>query len=95
MFSQLKLNKSMKKKLILSVICTILLSFGAMAKSNSSAKVKSGDVKSKSKKMTKAVIKPVMCFKVELSCGPVGYACGDTPELAATNAIFYEDALCH
>lgn len=84
----------MKKKLFLSVICTILLSFGAMAKSNSSIKIKHGDMKSKSKKITKAVIKPIMCFKIELSCGPVGYACGDTPEKAAENAIFYEEALC-
>lgn len=85
----------MKKKLILSVVCTILLSFGAMAKYHSSTKIKSYDVKSKSKKMAKTAMKSIMCFKVELSCGPVGYACGDTPQLAATNAIFYEDALCH
>ena len=81
----------MKKKLILSVICTILLSFGAMAKSHSSTKIKHGDVKPINKKMKH---KTCTCFLVTTSCGAGGIACGSTIGEIIEGALQAERAFC-
>ena len=66
-----------------------------MAKSHSSTKIKHGVLRKHNaivKKATKT--KSCWCMRVELSCGPVGYACGDTAEAVFANWDFYEMALC-
>lgn len=84
----------MKKKLILSVICTILLSFGAMAKSNhKKVKVMHGVTKKYSKTLQKTTKTNVTCVIVNLSCMRA-LACGETFGGLVRDAVRLEDALC-
>ena len=84
----------MKKKLILSVICTVLLSFGAMAKSN----VASKPVFNK-KQVSIVQKKPIQknrvcdCVSVITSCGARGIACGSFTEMIR-DAMSAERAFC-
>jgi hypothetical protein len=87
----------MKKKLILSVICTILLSFGAMAKSHSSTKIKKVEGKrcATNIRMTeKSKAQNCSCHVVWLSCGARGFACGDTFAELADAIMQAERAFC-
>ena len=85
----------MKKKLIFSVICTILLSFGAMAKSNvKTIKSKALYTKVLHHKQRKQSAKTFLCVPVTLSCGIRGWACGDTFQDVIDNALGADALLC-
>lgn len=84
----------MKKKLILSVICTVLLSFGAMAKSNhTTVKVIHGVVKNHIIAPQKTVNTKVNCVVVLLSCMKA-LSCGSSTTSIVEEALRLEDALC-
>ena len=84
----------MKKKLIFSVICTILLSFGAMAKSNhKTVKVSYEGYKKYSKAPRKTTNTNLTCVIVNLSCMRA-LACGETVGGVVREALRLEDALC-
>jgi hypothetical protein len=84
----------MKKKLILSVICTILLSFGAMAKSDYTTFKVIHDVdKNHSKVHQKTIKSNVTCVIVLLSCMRA-LACGSSTTSIVNEAFRLEDALC-
>ena len=86
----------MKKKAIFSVICTILLSFGAMAKSNHTTVKMSHYVNKKhckDKAPHTTINTNVSCMIVNLSCMR-GLACGSTGGGLVRDAIRLESALC-
>jgi hypothetical protein len=87
----------MKKKLILSVICSILLSFGAMAKSHLSTKIKKVESKihdTNIRMSKKTKMQNCSCHVVWLSCGARGFACGDTFAELADAIMQAERAFC-
>jgi hypothetical protein len=85
----------MKKKLILSIICTALLSFGAMAKSSvKTIKCRTLYTKSVHHRQSKQSTKVFSCIPVTLSCGIRGWACGETVREAIDNAIWADGVLC-
>jgi hypothetical protein len=85
----------MEKKLILSVICTVLLSFGAMAKSNvKTIKSKTLHTKLVQHRQSKQSAKDFSCVRFRTSCGPSGWACGDTFVDIINHVLEAERAAC-
>ncbi len=86
----------MKKKLILSVICTILLSFGAMAKSNVLSKAKPVVAKKQYvvvQKLIKRKKPTCSCVIYITTCGVKGILCGTLSE-QLDDALTAEGAFC-
>jgi hypothetical protein len=86
----------MKKKLILSVVCTILLSCGAMAKSNVLSKAKQVVAKKQYvivQKSLKEKKQSSFCVIYITTCGAKGILCGSFLEMLE-GALTAEAAFC-